>query len=122
MSVTLDGQALFDEHNLKLETGSRTRASLERKVCGLDGMLSIDLGRQARQIRQTGTLRAASGAALRLRMDTIITFIDGDTHILVTAHGEHHANLRMDSFRELGRSSSGSGVVVEYEIVYTQLA
>lgn len=121
MSVTLDGQVLFDEQNLQIEVGSRTRCSLERRVCGLNGMLSIDLGRKARKVRQTGTLRAPSAGALRLRIDTIAGFIDGDTHTLVTSDGQRHANLRMDSFKELGKSSGGPGLVVEYEIVYTQL-
>lgn len=121
MSVTLDGQALFDEQNLKIEPGSHTRGSIERGVCGLDGMVSIDLGRQARKIRQRGTLRAASGTALRCRVDAIAGFIDGETHTLVTADGRQYAHLRMDSFKELGTSAGGPGLVVEYEIVYTQL-
>jgi hypothetical protein len=119
--VTLDGQALFDERGLQVEVGSHTRACLERAVRGLDGMLSIDLGRRPRQIRQTGTLRAASRAALRLRIETIAAFIDGATHTLVTADGAEYADLRMDSFRRLCEDVSGPGVVAAYEIVYTQL-
>jgi len=107
VSVTLDGQALFDEANVQIRPGSPARASVERRVCGLDGMLSIDLGRQARTIRQRGTLRAASRTALRARVEAITHFIDGGTHTLVTADG--------------GESTSGPGVVIEYEIVYTQL-
>ncbi len=121
MSVTLDGQALFDEANVQIRPGSPARASVERRVCGLDGMLSIDLGRRARTIRQRGTLRAASRTALRARVEAITHFIDGGTHTLVTADGQPYGDLRMDAFNELGESTSGPGVVIEYEIVYTQL-
>ena len=121
MSVTLDGQALFDEQNVQIRPGSPARASVERSVCGLDGMLSIDLGRRARTIRQRGTLRAASRAGMRARIETITRFIDGGTHTLVTAEGKPYPDLRMDAFNELAESTGGPGVVVEYEIVYTQL-
>jgi hypothetical protein len=121
VSVTLDGQALFDEQNLQVTVGSHARRSIERNVCGLDGMLSVDLGRQARRIRQTGTLRAVSEAAMRRRIDNITGFIDGDAHVLVTADGGRYANVRMDSFKELGKSAGGPGLVIEYAIVYTQL-
>ena len=121
MSVTLDGQALFDEANVQIRAGSPARASVERRVCGLDGMLSIDLGRQARTIRQKGTLRAASRVALRARVEAVTRFIDGGTHTLVTGDGQSYGDLRMDAFNELGESTAGPGVVLEYEIVYTQL-
>lgn len=119
--MTLDGQALFDERDLQVEVGSRTRACVERAVCGLDGMLSIDLGRRPRQIRQTGTLRAASRAALRLRIEAITAFIDGATHTLVAADGAQYTDLRMDTFRQLSEQVGGPGLVVAYQIVYTQL-
>ena len=121
MSVTLDGQALFDEASVQIRSGSPARACVERSVCGLDGMLSIDLGRRARTIRQRGTLRAASRTALRARIEALTRFIDGDTHTLVTGDGRSYGDLRMDAFNELGESTAGPGVLVEYEIVYTQL-
>jgi hypothetical protein len=80
MRVTLDGQSLFDEQGLQIEIGSPSRACIERTVCGLDGTLSIDLGRRARQIRQTGVLRAPSRSALSARTDAVAAFIDGGTH------------------------------------------
>ena len=121
MSVTLDGQALFDEQDLNLRVGDDSRASIERRVPGLDGVLSIDLGRQARTIRQSGTLRAASRTAMRSRINAITGFLDGDIHTLVTADGETYAGLRMDAFKELRTHACGPGIVLEYEIVYTQL-
>ena len=47
MSVTLDGQAIFDEQGLAISAGSPVRASQERAIAGLDGVLSIDLPKSA---------------------------------------------------------------------------
>ncbi len=121
MNVTLDGTALFDDQGLQLEVGSLNRACIERSICGLDGTLSIDLGERARQIRQAGTLRAPSRTAMQARIGSIAAFIDGNTHTLRIANGQEYRNLRMDSFTQLDERAGGPGVVVEYEIGYTQL-
>ena len=121
MSVTIDGQSLFDERQLEIETGSFSRDSIERKMPGLDGMLSIDLGRRGRKIKQTGTLRAKSRTQMNERVNAISAFTDGDTHTLVTDSDETLDNLRMDSFKKGNERTDGIGIVVDYEIVYTQL-
>lgn len=121
MSVTLDGQAIFEEQGLAISVGSPSRASLERAIPGLDGVLSIDLGVRTRQIHQTGSLHAMSRAAMRARVQAIAQFIDGRTHTLVAADGETFGDLRMDSFRKVAEYPGGPGVVADYEIVYTQL-
>jgi len=121
MRTTLDGQAVFDEQELTIAAGSPTRASLERGVAGLDGVLSIDLGRRPRRIRQTGTLRAVSRAALDTRLDAVAAFLDGRTHTLTTADGRTYTHLRLDGFQQKNERPAGPGIVVEYEIVYTQL-
>ncbi len=122
MSVTIDGQTLFDEHQLEIETGSFNRDLIERKMPGLDGVLSIDLGRRCRKIKQTGTLRAKSRVQMNERINAISTLMDGDTRTLVTDSGETLDNLRMDSFETNKEQTDGIGIVVDYEIVYTQLA
>ena len=121
MSLTLDGNALFDEQELRIEVGSPNRTRIERAVCGLDGVLSIDLGARTRQIRQTGVFRASSRAAMCARIASISAFIDGGTHTLGTADGQEYRNVRMDSFKQLDDRTGGPGIVVEYEILYTQL-
>lgn len=121
MSTTLDGQKLFDEQNLVLEPGSFRRDSLERTMAGLDGVLSIDLGGRSRKIKQTGMLRAKSRAQMSERISSISAYMDGDTHILVATDGEEFDNLRMDSFRVIAERANGGGIVVDYEIVYSQL-
>jgi hypothetical protein len=121
MGVTLDGQAIFDEQELTICVGSPTRASVERAVAGLDGELTIDLGARSRQIRQTGTLHAASRVAMHTRILAITAFIDGGTHTLATGDGQEFGDLRMDSFKKVAEYPGAPGVVADYEIAYTQM-
>lgn len=121
MQVTLDGQRLFDEQPLEIRTGSISRASMERTVPGLDGVLSIDLGRRNRQITQSGTLRAKSRLQMDSKISTISGHMDGDTHTLAAGNQEFE-NLRMDSFKILAENIDGTGIRIDYEIIYTQLA
>ncbi len=121
MSVTLDGQNLFDEQQLEIEQDSLNRDSIERVVAGLDGVLSVDMGGRTRKIRQRGTLRAKSRTQMNDRINVISAYMDGDTHTLVTGDGDKFDNLRMDSFKVSKERTGGSGIVVDYEIVYTQL-
>jgi len=121
MSVTLDGQSLFDEQQLEIEPGSVSRGSIERTVPGLDGVLSIDLGRRGRKIKQRGVLRAKSRSQMDDRISVISAYMDGDTHTLVTSSGKEFDNLRMDVFKVSKERASGGGVAIDYEIVYTQL-
>jgi hypothetical protein len=121
MNTTLDAQALFDEQELVVRADSPSRASVERTFCGLDGVLSIDMGARARRLRQAGVLRAASRAMLDARIAAVTAFIDGRTHTLRTTNGQTYPNLRMDTFRQVSERQSGLGLVLQYEIVYTQL-
>ncbi len=121
MSATLDGQSLFDEQQLEIELGGISRDSIERTVPGLNGVLSIDMGGRGRKIKQTGVLRAKSRAQMDDRISAISAYMDGDTHTLVTGDSEEFDNLRMDVFKVTKKRASGSGVAVDYEIIYTQL-
>ncbi len=122
MRVTLDGQALFDQQRLEIEAGSFSRASIERAVPGLNGVLSIDLGQRSRKIKQSGTLRAKSRSQLDERVNGISAYMDGRTHTLIAADGRQFGNLRLDSFTLGKEHIDGAGISVDYEIVYTQLA
>ncbi len=119
MNVTLDRQVLFDEQ-AEIEAGSFNRASIERAVPGLDGILSIDMGGRGRKIKQTGVLRAGSRTQLNQKISAVLAYMDGNTHTLASSNKEFD-NLRMDSFKINNERASGNGVVVDYEIVYTQL-
>jgi len=121
MTTTIETQEVFDRQDLKIEAGSFTRDSIERAVPGLDGMLTVDMGRRGRKIKQTGTLRAKSRTHLDDRIAAISSYMDGDTHTLVTSDGRQFENLRMDSFAVKNERVDGAGIVVDYEITYTQL-
>jgi len=122
MKVKLDAQMLIDEQTLEISVGSFSRASIERTVPGLNGVLSIDLGQRGRKIKQIGSLRAKSRAQLDERISKIAAFMDGNTHTLATNICQEITNLRMDSFIPVSEQAHGAGIVVDYEIVYTQLA
>lgn len=120
MGVMLDGQALFDAQWSGIEVGSAGRETMERAVPGLDGVLSIDLGMRTRKIKQKGTLSAVSRAQMQERIGAISGFMDGDTHTLVYG-SEAFDDVRMDSFKVGNERMDGRGLVVDYEIAYTQL-
>ena len=121
MSTTLDGKTLFDERDLRIDAGSPSRASVERAVAGLDGVLNIDLGQRTRTIRQRGVLHARSQVEMNNRIAAIASLIDGSTHTLRTDDCCEYTRLRVDAFKQRSRSVAGPGVAVEYEITYTQL-
>ena len=121
MKATLDAQMLFDEQALVITADSFCRDSIERSIPGLNGVLSIDLGLRGRKIKQTGTLRATSRTQLDERISKISAFMDGDTHTLITASDREFTNLRMDSFKTSAEHADGTGIVTDYEIIYTQL-
>jgi hypothetical protein len=121
MKATLDAKMIFDEQALEIRADSFSRDSIERTIPGLNGVLSIDLGLRGRKIRQTGTLRATSRTQLDERISKIAAFMDGVTHILVTGNGREFTNLRMDSFKTSKEHADGTGIVTDYEIIYTQL-
>jgi len=73
-----------------------------------------------RQITQTGTLRAESRLHMDSRISTISAHVDGNTHTLVTSNREFDS-LRMDSFKIISEHMDGTGISVDYEIIYTQL-
>jgi hypothetical protein len=120
MSAALDGQSLFDSQQLEIELGSISRDSIERAVPGLDGVLSVDLGGRSRKIKQKCVLRAKSRSQMDERISAISAFMDGNTHTLM-AGGKDFENLRMDVFKVSKERAGGGGVVIDYEIVYTQL-
>jgi hypothetical protein len=121
MSVMIDGQVLFDDDQLKIEPDSVERKSILKAVAGLDGILSIDLGRRGRTIKQKGLLRAQSTVQLTAQVNAISALMDGRTHTLTAGNNQNFENLRMNAFKVKPHRISGSGVEADYEISYTQL-
>jgi len=121
MNAALDGQSLFDGQELKIDSESARRGSIEKTVPGLDGVLSIDLGERGRKIRQSGILQAKSQLQMDEKISAISAYMDGNTHTLTTDSGEEFDDLRMDAFKLTKKRTGGSGLWCDYEIVYTQL-
>ena len=119
--ITLDGQNLFDEQQVEIGAGSIGRDSIEKTVPGLDGILSIDLGNRGRKIKQKGLLRAKNSSQMNEKIKAISTYMDGNAHTLTLSNGDMFEDLRVDIFKVGKFQPSGTGVVVEYEIGYTQL-
>ena len=114
MKVTLDAQMLFDEQELEISAGSFSRDSIERTVPGLDGVLSIDLGRRSRKITQTGTLRAKSRAQLDERISRIAVFMDGDTHTLTTGISQISAWIRSRQVQKTPAAPASSPITKSF--------
>ena len=104
-----------------IEVGSICRESVEKSAAGLDGVLSIDLGRRSRKIIQKGILRAKSQVQMKTKISEISGYMDGDTHKLISNDGEEFGNLRMDIFKTAEKRTDGGGLCCDYEIIYTQL-
>jgi hypothetical protein len=55
------------------------------------------------------------------RINAISAYMDGGTHTLATGRGKDYENLRIDVFKVSKGRTDGSGVAIDYEIIYTQL-
>ena len=119
--VRMDGKVLF-EGSAEIEFEGVKRATVERSAAGLDGVVSIDLGRRGRKIKQKGELRAVSSEQMKKRIEQILAFLDGKSHKFQTSDGEVFEDVRMDFFKATDERQSGAGVVVEYEVEYKQLS
>lgn len=116
--ATLDESLTFVQ--LRMQVGTWTRDTLERTAAGLDGIVSIDLGRRHRILLQKGVLRAFSRAALDARLNALRALVDGRTHRLTIADASTFANVRLDGIVCGPCVTGGNGVRCEFEIKYTQ--
>jgi len=121
-TITFDSQAIFGVGEHAIRPLSWRRETLDRGFAGLNGVMSLDLGRRERKLKQHGQLSANSIAALLSMMENIATHIDGKSYELVDQNGCSYADIRMDNFTLLGPINTGNQVRCEYEIIYTQLS
>jgi len=119
--ITLDGKTVFGHGDHTLQVGSWGRETMERCFAGVDGMVSVDLGRRGRKLKQRGWLTAVSKAALQKRCEEISAYIDGQAYELVDSNGTVYGKVRMDSFGLLREICAANPVRCEYEVTYTQL-
>lgn len=120
-TIMFDSKALFGTGRHVLQPTSWQRESTDRGFAGLDGLMSVDLGKRGRKLKQCGFLAASSVAAIMALIETVSGYIDGQSYTLVDQHGVVYSNVRMDSFRLLSPIAVGNQSQCEYEIIYTQL-
>jgi hypothetical protein len=120
MQVLIDGNSLFDR-DARIESGPETEQVLEKSSPGLDGIVSISMGRRKRSLKQTGTLRALGRAGLENRKECIRALVGSGDHRIVSEQTSPLMNVRIDSVAFGAERFSGTGIVCEYTINYTQL-
>jgi len=119
--MKFDGNELFGKSEHLLSVRSWRREGLDYGFAGLDGVVSVDLGRRERKLKQRGWLTAESVGALMRQVEEISGYIDGQGYELVDRGGVCYGQVRMDSFTLLGSVTAGNQARCEYDINYTQL-
>ena len=56
-TITFGGEAIFGQGEHRLEAGAWQRARAEYGFAGLDGLVSVDLGRRGRVLKQRAVCR-----------------------------------------------------------------
>jgi len=113
---------MFDKGEHTLQPLSWRREAVQRGFAGLDGVVSMDLGRRERKLQQRGHLVSASKASLLQLMELVASYIDGQSYDLTDQNGVFYPQVRMDSFALRGPIRAANQASCEYEIIYTQLS
>jgi hypothetical protein len=119
MNAAFDGTVLFEQ--LDLTVGSWERSALEKSAVGVDGVVSVDLGKRAREVVVRGLVRAFSDQRLMIRLDAVRALADGACHTLAVSDGRYFDRLRVDGVETGSRSYSGRGVCCEFTVRFRQL-
>jgi len=120
-AIKFDNQQFFDHGQHIIEVMSWRRGNVQRGFAGLDGMVSMDLGRRERNLRQYGYLAASSIEALTALGEDIAAYIDGQVYEMIDQNGRCYSQVRMDSFTTSAELMAGNQARCKYEIIYTQL-
>lgn len=121
-NITFNGETFFKGGEHTVRPLSWRREVKEQSFGGLNGAVSLDLGRRKRKLTQRGRLAADSKGALIKRMEEISEYIDGQVYELVDQDGIIFSQVRMDSFTRLSGITVANQAGCEYEIEYTQLS
>jgi hypothetical protein len=104
---------------LKLKAGSWKRDSVEKSAAGLDGVVSIDLGRRKRKIKLFGIIESQSKGGLEKKKELINALLDGKVHMFEA--DTEYKNIRIDLFEVVKDDHSGKGISCEFELGLSQL-
>lgn len=119
MWLKLDGTIQFEQALLSIDGWSRQCD--ERSAVGLDGVLSVDMGRRTRRIVQEATIRSVSKNTMQDSIEVLNNTIDGLEHILQLQDGRSFEHLRVDDIAFGQVQISGAGVTCSVKITFTQL-
>ena len=120
MRAVIDGS--FEIESVDLDVGGWVRQTKEKAGPGTDGVISVDMGRRQRAIKQRGVLRAVSRETLESKTGQFEQLADGKSHTLSIAGGKSFERLRIDKVVAGDIGQSGAGSLREISIVYTQLS
>jgi hypothetical protein len=117
MQAKFDGAVEFKV--LKIKASSWNREAVEKSAAGLDGVVSVDLGKRSRKITVSGSVEAQSKATLIAKTAQVEAMLDGCVHVLEA--GVVYENVRVNSFAVVKEDTSGRGISCEFEMVLSQL-
>ena len=119
MKALLDSTLEFEEK--RFEVKSWERSLVERSVCGLDGVVKVDLGRRSRKVIQDGTIRADNEDAIAGKVGCFAALVDGAEHTLMRGRSSVMVGLVVSSFAAGEVKRGGAGVWCDFEIRYVQV-
>jgi hypothetical protein len=122
--VLIDGADLLASGPVELVVGDWHRRRVDRTFCGLDGVVSIDLGATHRPIRLAGRLVTDDRDGLLDQVAAVSSLnASGGLHVLECGDGRAFGNARLDELR-WGRLLTGSAnrlACIGYEMTWSQL-
>jgi hypothetical protein len=122
--VRIDGADLLASGPQELVVGDWQRRRVDRTFCGLDGVVSIDLGATHRPIRLSGRLVANQRDALLGQIAAVSSLnASGNLHTHACGDGRSFANVRLDGIRwgRLLAAGANRPACVGYELTWSQL-
>lgn len=119
-ATRLDGETLFDSGPHTLTAGPWQRELQRRAFNGLDGELTLDLGRRGRSMKQAGRLSADSVEALQALIDAIEAFNDGRPHTLIDPNGREQPRVLITRFALTTPVNAGRLAWCDYTLDYQQ--
>ena len=102
---TYGGFAIFGQAPT-INYASAPRAEQRNTFFGLDGEECLDGGFRGGTTTASGTLIAGSPVDLQTLVSGFASLQDGNARILIDTNGSEWANVKLESFRTVGRTGS----------------
>ena len=122
--VVIDGVDLLASGPQNLVVGDWQRRRVDRTFCGLDGVVSIDLGATRRPIRLSGRLVAEQRDGLLDQIAAVSALnTSWNLHTLTCGDGRTFSNVRLDevAWGRLLAAGADGRACIGYDITWSQL-